>query len=122
MTDYDAPEEWRPVPHYPRHEASNQGRIRTIDHMRWHNRAHRPVLYKGHVLAQHMSNKGHLYVTVHGKHKWVHVLVGLAWIGPKPFPDAKILHWDDDPLNNWTDNLRWGTQSENMQDRIRNSS
>lgn len=49
-----------------------------------------------------------------------HVLVALAWIGPKPFPEAQVLHWDDNPLNNHVSNLRWGTVLDNTEDRERN--
>lgn len=30
------------------------------------------------------------------------------------------LHWDDDPLNNQVENLRWGTDRENQLDIVRN--
>ena len=43
-----------------------------------------------------------------------------AFIGPPPFPGALGLHWDDDKLNNYVGNLRWGTYKDNIQDALRN--
>lgn len=58
----------------------------------------------------------------HGKirKEFAHRLVALAWIGPPPFPNAFVLHGDDDPYNNHVSNLRWGTQVDNMEDRYKN--
>jgi hypothetical protein len=49
----------------------------------------------------------------------VHILVLEAFVGPRP-DGAYGLHWDDDPSNNRVENLRWGTPSENMYDKVRN--
>ncbi len=46
--------------------------------------------------------------------KKVHRLVCLAFHGPKPFPEAVVIHIDEDAHNNRADNLRWGTQKENL--------
>ena len=44
----------------------------------------------------------------------VHRLVCEAFHGPAPFPDAVVMHLDEDGKNNRPDNLKWGTQRENM--------
>jgi hypothetical protein len=44
----------------------------------------------------------------------VHQLVCEAFHGPKPFPEAIVLHLDEDPSNNRPENLRWGTRKENQ--------
>lgn len=44
----------------------------------------------------------------------VHQLVCEAFHGPKPFPEAVVLHLDEDAHNNRPENLRWGTQKENL--------
>ena len=41
-------------------------------------------------------------------------LVCEAFHGPKPFPKAVTIHLDEDPSNNVTENLKWGTQKENL--------
>lgn len=49
----------------------------------------------------------------------VHHLVLEAFAGLRP-PGAYGLHWDDDPANNCIENLRWGTPTDNMHDKVRN--
>ena len=44
----------------------------------------------------------------------VHRLVCEAFHGPKPFPEAVVLHLDEDPSNNRASNLRWGSRKENQ--------
>lgn len=44
----------------------------------------------------------------------VHQLVCEAFHGPKPFPEAVVMHLDEDAHNNRPENLRWGTQKENL--------
>lgn len=44
----------------------------------------------------------------------VHQLVCEAFHGPKPFPKAVVIHLDENALNNRADNLKWGTQKENL--------
>lgn len=49
----------------------------------------------------------------------VHRLVMEAFVGPCP-EGLEVLHWDDNPANNHLSNLRYGTRSENVKDRVRN--
>lgn len=49
----------------------------------------------------------------------VHDLVAQAFIGPKP-EGQYVRHLNDDPCDNWLDNLAYGTAIDNAQDRIRN--
>ena len=44
----------------------------------------------------------------------VHQIVCEAFHGPKPFPKAVVIHLDENALNNRPENLRWGTQKENL--------
>lgn len=50
--------------------------------------------------------------------KHVHTIVLLAFFGPKP-SGRECCHYDNDPLNNKLENLRWGTKKENDQDKAR---
>jgi hypothetical protein len=43
----------------------------------------------------------------------VHQLVCEAFHGARPFPEAQVLHMDENGLNNQPDNLKWGTMKEN---------
>lgn len=44
----------------------------------------------------------------------MHQLVCEAFHGPKPFDKAVVIHLDEDGLNNRAENLKWGTQKENL--------
>lgn len=54
-----------------------------------------------------------LYARYYGNMK-VHRLVCEAFHGPPPFPRAVVIHLDENALNNRPENLRWGTQKENL--------
>lgn len=54
-----------------------------------------------------------LYARYYGNMK-VHRLVCEAFHGPPPFERAVVIHLDEDATNNRADNLKWGTQKENL--------
>lgn len=49
--------------------------------------------------------------------RYVHELVLIAWVGPRPSPDHEACHGDGNRANNALSNLRWGTYAENTEDR-----
>jgi hypothetical protein len=68
-------------------------------------------------------SRGHLYVDLYKgngrghKRFFVHRLVLEAFVGPCP-PGMQCRHFpDSNPVNNWVNNLQWGTQSENEVDK-----
>lgn len=63
----------------------------------------------------HLRDEGGLWVV-----RYVHVLVLEAFVGPRPSPEHKGLHRDDDPHHNHVSNLYWGTMQDNALDRVRN--
>jgi len=54
-------------------------------------------------------------------HKYLHRLLA-EYFKPNHECFPMVRHLDDNPSNNDLDNLAWGTQSDNMQDAIRNGS
>lgn len=50
----------------------------------------------------------------------IHILVLLAFIGPKPSSLHQACHNDDIKTNIFLNNLRWDTPKENQQDSVRN--
>ena len=64
------------------------------------------------------NNYGYNFVSMkNDSGKWVseyiHRLVAKSFLGnPNNYPN--VLHLDDDPKNNNVNNLKWGTQSENI--------
>jgi hypothetical protein len=41
-------------------------------------------------------------------------LIAEAFHGPPPFDDAVVMHLDENAVNNRPENLKWGTQKENL--------
>lgn len=44
----------------------------------------------------------------------IHQAVCEAFHGPKPFEEAVVIHKDECGTNNRADNLKWGSQKENL--------
>jgi hypothetical protein len=66
------------------------------------------------------TSKGYLTVSLSDgtwHTKAVHRLICETFYGPPPFEGAQVRHMDGDQHNNSPDNLDWGTQGENWQDR-----
>ena len=78
---------------------------------------------KGHLMRTAVSNSGYLRtalidpVTGERKNKSIHRLVAETFI-PNPDNLPVVMHIDNDPFNNCLENLRWGTQEENVQQSI----
>lgn len=112
--------EWRPVVGFEGgYEVSNLGRVRSLD--RFLPRiGNSPRIYRGKILNPQAKKAGHLWVQLgRGNQFYVHHLVLEAFVGPCPAGQVG-LHWDDEPSNNFLENLRWGTRSDNYADYVRN--
>lgn len=72
-------------------------------------------------LKAHVNDNGYPCVTVmmDGRKttRGVHSLVCAAFYGPPPFDGAQVRHLDGNRNRSAPDNLCWGTQAENWQDR-----
>jgi len=44
----------------------------------------------------------------------VHRVVCEAFHGPAPFPKSVVIHLNEDATDNRAENLKWGTQKENL--------
>ena len=117
MTDKEV---WRMVPGMDSVLASSHGRIllppRYAPIMRGSGyRAYMPEPRFGCVSRAKTGAKHEYLNLVHrGKTYKVHQLICAAFHGPKPFPKAVVIHLDENALNNRADNLKWGTQKENL--------
>lgn len=113
-------EVWKPVPSLPGLMASSEGRILLPPrHSPLPNggyRTHVPKPTRGKELRSKPGAR-HVYRGWHSRDLGnikIHRAVCEAFHGPPPFPKAVVLHLDEDALNNRPENLRWGTQRENM--------
>ena len=117
---------WKPVPGMPREiEASSIGRIRYAKVLRTNGQMSdfpgKPMngsVYLNGINKKHRRIKITLR-TSYGAPRRLKTyrlgrLVCAAFHGPPPFLDAKCLHVDENGLNNCPENLKWGTQKENL--------
>ena len=113
-------EVWKPVPSCPGMMASSLGRIKlpektgTMPNGATRVYTTKPVL--GVKLKASKTARREYYGmrTRDFGQKKVHRLVCEAFYGPEPFPGAVVIHLDENALNNRVENLRWGTQKDNM--------
>lgn len=109
MTD----EKWRTVEDFPDYEVSNRGQVRSLK--RYPARILKPWLHaSGGYPAVKLSVTGEKQQT-----KLVHQLVCYAFHGPKPTPKHEVAHWDGNPQNCATTNIRWALPVENSADKRR---
>lgn len=114
---------WRPVVGWEGlYEVSDLGRVRSFGRVAKCGHGGTRFL-KGRLLKAFSGTSGHLRVdlSLDGKRtpSAIHRLVLEAFVGPCP-EGQEVLHWDDDPTNNTLGNLRYGTRSENLLDKVRN--
>jgi hypothetical protein len=108
------------IPNFSDYQITRDGRVWSKErYVVCHNG--RKYLYKGRWLKQGFDKDGYLVVAISNKEYVncyaVHVLVCLAFHGPKPFPKAQVRHLDGNTENLDPKNLCWGTHQENMEDR-----
>lgn len=116
-------EEWRDILGFEgAYQASTLGRIRSIDRSIPNPRGSGFRTHKGRVRKFSVRPNGYqaVHISVGGRRRTesVHRLVALAFIGNPPFEGALVLHGNGVPTDNRPSNLRYGTQSENLADRI----
>jgi len=111
---------WRPVPSLEGVTASNIGRIKLPDRTapmphggirEYHPKPTFGAVTRASKTARH-SYRG-IYSKFHGNIK-IHKAVCEAFHGPKPFEKAVVIHLDENAHNNRPENLKWGTQKENL--------
>lgn len=113
---------WKDIPGFENlYQVTKNGDIRALDR-RVTSRWGTEIVRKGKTLSPKVAKTGHMSVgltNAEGKRVWlgVHVAVARAWI-PNPLNLPWVLHNDDDPTNNASVNLRWGTPKDNSNDVV----
>lgn len=115
-------EVWRPYPRSPYYEASNKGRVRSLDRISvTKNGVEKPI--RGRILKPATNRIGRVSVVVSGdgerRSTQVSHMVIESFIRLKK-DDECVRHLNDDPSDNRLENLAFGSYSENMYDRSRN--
>jgi len=116
---------WKNIPNFKDYQASNLGRIRSLDRLitqinRWGKLASRK--YPGKIFTFNTfsrANTDYECVLMNGSKITVHVLILLAFKGPMPKKYKVIRHLDGNSFNNKLSNLKYGTFSENEIDKYR---
>lgn len=114
---------WKIVPSTPRISASSLGRVRLEPHkiemphggIRWYNP--KPTYgyeEKNSTGRPNIGKRRIIRISTLKKTFKIAQLVCEAFHGEKPFQKAVTIHIDEDPSNNRPENLRWGTQKENL--------
>jgi len=115
-------ERWKAIPGYEGlYEASDLGRIRSVYRVVIH-RDGQVRRYQSKVLKPTPDKKGYPMVVLSKSARlstfFVHRLVLLAFVGPRP-AGMVVRHFPDpDPANNRLSNIRYGTPAENSADQI----
>lgn len=94
--------EWKAVPGYENYQVSNSGLVRGRS-----GKILSPSDSRGYQVLRLSKNAVKQGFSVHS-------LVLLAFVGPRP-QGSVIMHLDHDKKNNHLNNLRYGTQRENVQ-------
>jgi hypothetical protein len=101
----DTIEEWRRSISLPEYMVSSWGRVMRIPHGKYGGKPWRGCW---------ISKEKRCVFNFRSKKYKVHILVCEAFNGPKPFDGAVVIHLDEQGDNNCSDNLKWGTQKENL--------
>jgi hypothetical protein len=110
-------ENWLPVRGYEGiYDVSNLGNVRTWRNGRWGTASEPRLLRPGRTKNGYMT----VDLRTNGKPRtmYVHHLVMETFAGPRP-EGLDVLHGQAGVSDNSRANLRWGTHSENMMDRVR---
>lgn len=107
-------ETWRAVPSIPQILASSEGRVMVAPYEA--AMPHGGVRQYGGQPHFGIWNKldGRFQMLYKGKIHKVHRLVCEAFHGPAPSNGHICMHVDENAANNAPDNLKWGTQKENL--------
>jgi hypothetical protein len=113
-------EHWKPVPSKPGITASSLGRIKlpnSVVKMPFGGvREYKPKATYG-TKTKASKTARHEYMGIVNRkfgNMKIHRLVCEAFYGLAPFERAVVIHIDEDATNNRIENLRWGTQKENL--------
>jgi hypothetical protein len=107
-------EVWRDVPSVDGVLVSSEGRVMYFPHRE--PMPHGGERSYGGTPTFGVWNKqdGRFIIGIHGKTYKIARLVAEAFHGPPPFGDAVAMHLDENAANNRPENIRWGTQKENL--------
>lgn len=114
---------WLPVVSWEGfYEVSDLGNVRSVPRVVT-TKSGQIRRYRSRPIAPYLDRRGRVWIDLsrdgsRGRYKVSHLVLS-AFIHPKP-ADKDCLHANDNPADNRLCNLRWGTRSENWEDRKAN--
>ena len=105
---------WRPIPSLPTYEASSHGRLKRIPYKARMPSGGERVYGGTPTRGSWCANTKRYILSYKGRNYKAHRLICEAFHGPAPFPRAVVMHIDENSSNNTPENLKWGTQRENL--------
>ena len=114
-------ERWARIPGTGFYEASTLGQIRSVDRVVEKRSRTGASTYRARIKGVILRPTGGKQpkVNIYGRRVIVAHLILETFRGPRP-PGMMALHWNDVDSDNRLENLRWGTESENRRDAVRN--
>lgn len=116
--DKNENEIWKTYPEFDFIQASNLGRVRTVDRVVTNGKG--MYVKKGRILKPQLNNDGYLYIAFGDNGKFiqrkVHRVIAQTFI-PNPDGWAEVNHKDCSRTNNNVDNLEWCSRSYNQKYR-----
>ena len=110
-------EVWKKIPRHPFYEVSDQGRVRSLDRVircQHQSGGFYARAMKGKVLSPIEGGGGYFKVLLgRGERAYIHCLVALVFIGPKP-KGAIVDHENRRHTDNKKSNIRYITRAGNM--------
>lgn len=116
MVSTEQQEIWKTYPEIPFIQASNLGRIRTVDRVVTYKNGAKHF-YKGYILKQWRKRNGYMCISTRMNNKPVNLIVHrIVAICHVPNPDnlPEVNHIDNDRTNNVASNLEWCTNQYNQ--------
>jgi hypothetical protein len=114
---------WLPCPGASAYEVSSDGRLRSIDRIVTRSDGRQRFCPGVEMKLFPNPRYAHMQTRITfddgARTCKVHVLICQAFYGRRPTPLHEVRHLNGNPSDNRIENLRWGTKSENMYDRVR---
>ncbi|ANO57957.1 HNH endonuclease [Lactobacillus phage P1] len=114
--DKSEKEIWKTYPEFDFIQASNLGRVRTVDRIVIRKNG-RKCFIKGRVLKPYCDKCGYMIAqfSVNGEkvYRLVHRVIATCFL-PNPDNLPEVIHRDCNPANNYVENLEWCTRKQNI--------
>lgn len=120
MAELKKEEEWKTIEGFSNYEISNRGKIRSISRKVWHKGSKTHMNLKGKLMRQRWNKVCKCYfldlIDENNKRRTVypHKETAKAFLTKENEKQTMIIHKDNNPRNNYFENLEWKTKSEHM--------